>query len=187
MIFFLLLIIWSIVGRGIINDNNSFSRIISFHSWSFLFNIYLLHTHTHTHILTSSHAFADRVSRESESMLAYIGWIRLSIHACALCSVLTARYHRYIFHFGRTSSLYFPHHLLVVLYMMSAIHGARLNQYIRYLYISYIYTTLLYGLLLLFNHSSVFVFLAIAIAVVGAAAFIFVVSFCSWFLSGFTA
>lgn len=117
-------------------------QLFTYHFISFLvfFIQYLsrTRTHTHTHLLTSSHAFADRV-RESESMLAYIGWIRLIIHACALCSVLTARYRRYIFHFGRTSSLYFPHHLVVVLYMMSAIHGARLNQYIRYLYISYIY------------------------------------------------
>lgn len=77
-------------GQDIINDSNSFSRIISFCSRVFLFNIHFSHRQTRMQART----FDSGWQSERESMLAYIGWIWLIIHACA-ANVHSVQYHRY--------------------------------------------------------------------------------------------
>lgn len=85
-IFLSLLIMWSCVPRHHQWQQQLFTyHLISF--WGFFYSIFISHT---KRTLARTHTWADskrwRWVWGRESMLAYIGWIQLIIHACA-CGV----------------------------------------------------------------------------------------------------
>lgn len=148
--------------QGIINDSNSFSRIISFHFiLGSFYSIFIFHTDRHA--CKQARTFDSGREKENLCWLISAGYglsfMRVQrVHCSPVFSIIDIIFYIWL----DVKSIFPSSSSCSSLYMMSAIHGVRLNQYIQciimYIIIHIMYTILLYGLLLFFIHSCVFVF-----------------------------